>query len=213
MFLIPVRVVLTWLMFSGHVYCQCHNETNDSGHFYRTHCGLQEVPHNIPKIVTHVFLSNNNITIIKPNAFSKLNKCTFLALSKNHLSKITQQMFSGLASVEILFLDNNQIFYIEYEAFSTLSRLVDVRLDSNNLTLIPAEVFGVKQSHHPIALNLSLDANALVCNWKIGWVKKAEKEAWLNLYNTAGNLSTMVNCSNYPNTNWNLIPLSSLEEG
>ena len=99
------------------------------GHFYRTHCKLQEVPHNIPKIVSHVFLSNNNITTIKPRAFSRLNKCTFLALSKNHRSKITQQMFSGLASVEIMLLDNNQIFYIEYEAFSTLSRLVDVRLD------------------------------------------------------------------------------------
>ena len=201
-------------MLACHVHCECRHETNSDGSYYRTQCGLTEVPPDIPPTVNEIHLNNNSISTIQPKAFSHLANCILLSLGQNHLTKISQQMFSGLTSVKYLFLDGNQIFYIQPGAFSSLPNLLDVSLAHNDLTLFTFNVFCVHESacQHPSELHLTLVGNPLVCNWRLVWVKRAAQEGWLTLYNIL-NTYTLVECTNFPNTNWNIITMSNMEKG
>ena len=201
-------------MLTCRAHCECRNETSSHGYYYRTQCGLTDVPPDIPSTVTELYLHSNNISTIQPNAFSHLTSCTLLSLSHNHLTKISKQMFSGLTSVKHLFLEGNQIFYIQPGSFSSLPNLSDVRLANNDLTLFPFDVFCVNESacQHPSELALTLVGNPLVCNWRLAWVKQAAQEGWLTLYNNL-NTNTLVECTNFPNTNWKAVTLRNMEKG
>ena len=211
---LAARVVLLLVMLACQAHCECRNETSSNGSYNRTQCGLTDVPQDIPPTVTEIHLDNNSISTIPPNVFSHLTKCTLLSLSHNHLTKISQQMFSGLTSVKYLFLDGNQIFYIQPGAFSSIPNLSDVRLAHNDLTLFPFDVFCVNVSacHHPSELRLTLVGNPLFCNWRLAWVKQAAQVGRLTLYNNP-NTNTLVECPNFPNTNWNIITVSNMEKG
>ena len=195
-------------MLTCHVHCECRYETSSDGSYYRTQCGLTDVPPDIPPTVTEIHLNNNSISTIQPNAFSHLTKCAFLSLSQNHLTKINQQMFSALTSVKHLFLEGNQIFHIESGAFSSLPSLVDVKLADNNLILLPAEAFGVTASTHPVELRLSLGGNPLICNYRFEWVKKGEEDGWLSL-----DEQSLPQCTNYEYANWRGITSDHLRLG
>ena len=196
------------VMLACHAHCECRDKTSSDGSYYRTQCGLTDVPPDIPPTVTEIHLNNNSISTIQPNAFFHITKCTLLSLSQNHLTKISQQMFSGLASLESLFLDWNQIFNIDSGTFSSLPSLMDVNLADNDLTLLPAYVFGVNASTHPTELDLSLGGNPLICNYRFEWVKKAEEDGWLSL-----DQQSLPQCTNYEDANWRGITSEHLRLG
>ena len=190
------------------VQCECRNETDDDGSYYRTQCAIRAVPSDVPSGTQQVHLDNNSITSIEAGAFSHLLNCTYLSLSQNLLTKINQQMFFGLTSVRRLLLDNNKIFYIAPGTFTILPSLVHVQLANNSLTLLPADVFGVTNTSHPTDLRLSMGGNPLVCNHRFTWMKKGEDEGWLTL-----DFESLPECTNYREANWRGITSEHLKIG
>ena len=59
---------------------------------------LTQVPTDIPAETTRVSLTWNDITDIRPGAFSHLSQCTQLDLDMNELSHIRADMWIGLES-------------------------------------------------------------------------------------------------------------------
>ncbi len=101
--------------------------------------GLQNI-HNI-KTVETLFLGNNQLTTIQPNAFAGLTNLEDLRLYNNQLTIIPTNAFAGLPKLELLNLSNNQLTTIQPNAFSGLTNLEDLRLQKNQLTIIPPNAF------------------------------------------------------------------------
>uniref|UniRef100_A0A9J8CMV4 Slit homolog 1 protein n=1 Tax=Cyprinus carpio carpio TaxID=630221 RepID=A0A9J8CMV4_CYPCA len=113
--------------------------------------GLKVLPKGIPKDVTELDLSNNQISTLSNHSFSNMSELLTLILSYNRLRCIPIKAFDGLKSLR-LSLHGNDIAVIPDGAFKDLSSL----------------------SH------LALGANPLYCDchmqWLSDWVKSGYKE-------------------------------------
>ena len=101
--------------------------------------GLQNIP-NI-KTVQTLFLDNNQLTTIQPNAFAGLTNLEWLGLGENQLSTIPTKAFAGLTNLKDLFLRDNQLTTIQPNAFTGLTSLTELYLGYNQLTTIPTKAF------------------------------------------------------------------------
>ncbi|KAA0722348.1 Slit -like protein 2 protein [Triplophysa tibetana] len=114
--------------------------------------GLKVLPKGIPKDVTELDLSNNQISTLSNHSFSNMSELLTLILSYNRLRCIPVKAFDGLKSLRLLSLHGNDIAVIPDGAFKDLSSL----------------------SH------LALGANPLYCDchmqWLSDWVKSGYKE-------------------------------------
>uniref|UniRef100_A0A8C2BQE1 Slit homolog 1 protein n=1 Tax=Cyprinus carpio TaxID=7962 RepID=A0A8C2BQE1_CYPCA len=114
--------------------------------------GLKLLPKGIPKEVTELDLSNNQISTLSNHSFSNMSELLTLILSYNRLRCIPVKAFDGLKSLRLLSLHGNDIAVIPDGAFKDLSSL----------------------SH------LALGANPLYCDchmqWLSDWVKSGYKE-------------------------------------
>uniref|UniRef100_A0A8C1R5P0 Slit homolog 1 protein n=1 Tax=Cyprinus carpio TaxID=7962 RepID=A0A8C1R5P0_CYPCA len=114
--------------------------------------GLKVLPKGIPKDVTELDLSNNQISTLSNHSFSNMSELLTLILSYNRLRCIPIKAFDGLKSLRLLSLHGNDIAVIPDGAFKDLSSL----------------------SH------LALGANPLYCDchmqWLSDWVKSGYKE-------------------------------------
>uniref|UniRef100_A0A673H269 Slit homolog 2 protein-like n=1 Tax=Sinocyclocheilus rhinocerous TaxID=307959 RepID=A0A673H269_9TELE len=114
--------------------------------------GLKLLPKGIPKDVTELDLSNNQISTLSNHSFSNMSELLTLILSYNRLRCIPVKAFDGLKSLRLLSLHGNDIAVIPDGAFKDLSSL----------------------SH------LALGANPLYCDchmqWLSDWVKSGYKE-------------------------------------
>ena len=124
-----------------------------------------DVPVDIPRNTTSVYLHDNRIQIIKTKVFSSLTTCVVLDLhgntiniieqaafyrlsnlenldlSGNRLTRIWTNMFLGLFSLEELSLDGNWIKTIDDEAFNGLHMLKKLSLKHNKIKAVTRETF------------------------------------------------------------------------
>lgn len=84
----------------------------------------------------NLFLGNNLISSIEPNAFGNLRKLKNLYLFSNKLKKIAGDTFNGLPNLEQLYLQNNGINEISPNAFRRLRKLHRLYLHRNRLKYI-----------------------------------------------------------------------------
>ena len=72
----------------------CRDEYNDLFKaFYRTKSSINNVPDDIPEEAMEVYLNDNNIAVLKRNAFSNLEQCTKLYLDHNGVAIIESRAF------------------------------------------------------------------------------------------------------------------------
>ncbi len=101
--------------------------------------GLQNIL-NI-KTVKMLYLDNNQLTTIQPNAFAGLTNLQLLALNRNQLTTIPTNAFAGLTNLQWLYLNRNQLTTIPTNAFAGLTNLQWLYLDNNLLTTIQTKAF------------------------------------------------------------------------
>ena len=189
--------------FLQYLSCVCDNRTTDYV-YRRKGCGLSAVPTDIPAAVEEVILAINDISHINGGAFSHLVHCAWLDLPTNKLTEVKADMFRGLQSLTTLGLGNDHISYIEPGSFANLP-LTNLYLDSNQLRT-PLQQDDVFKSHH---LLLLLEDNPLECDSRMCWLKKEEKEGWidLDLRYPWGEFYDKPDCVNYPNVHWDDIKI------
>ena len=89
----------------------------------------------------HLYLKNNNITIIDINTISKLQNLEFLNLNENYIQVIPNGTFESLCVLRYLYLSSNRIRLIGREAFKGLSQLNTLLLSRNSILTIPKDIF------------------------------------------------------------------------
>lgn len=88
----------------------------------------------------YLYLPNNEISRIEPNAFSGLKHLKLLSLNSNELTGIRRRTFDGLSAIEFLYLCCNQIETIENGALD-LPSLTWLHLGENKLKRFSNVVF------------------------------------------------------------------------
>nr|XP_055063979.1 toll-like receptor 8b [Misgurnus anguillicaudatus] len=105
---------------------------------------LKEIPKNLVWNVTELNLANNEIRLIKKDAFLNLKNVTWINLRRNRLQNQVEKdrgIFRGLAKLETLQLDNNNISAFPRDLPSGLQTL---SLNSNHITSIrPSDFLGI----------------------------------------------------------------------
>jgi len=101
--------------------------------FSQTGGSLHRIPTEIPTSVVHLWLNDNQISVV---------------MAKD---------LEGLISLKYLYLENNNVYIIEEGAFKSLKSLVMVLLDGNKLTDLPLHLF----SSTPNLQYVDLKANLL----------------------------------------------------
>ena len=159
----------------------------------------------------YLCLSYNKISNIDGSSFDHIPQCTELRLAVNELTYIKADTFEKLPQLMILDLTKNRIFDIEPGAFTKQTKLKILYLHRNRLTFLRRNVFN---SQHQTNLTLLLAVNPLLCDSKMCWIKRAERDGWITLnYTTGDQFWTKPDCANYPDRDWDNITLSCLPEG
>ena len=120
--------------------CSCRSEYTN-GTYRRQGCGLVEVPTSIPSDVKKVYLTNNQISSIRAEAFSHLTCCTEIWLDNNSLTLIDAADFVGIESLKGLNLEDNLIADIKPYAFVHLEQCTHIWMYGNKLTQIKVGKF------------------------------------------------------------------------
>jgi len=117
---------------------------------------LRNIPKDIPRSATRLYLSHNFLTEIGKGAFQNLTNLTSLSLEYNLIDKIADGAFLGLTKLKNLFLRQNQLIRLSNEVFQNLGSLANMYLSQNKLVNIPD--MGYAQN----LIYLTLDNNNLV---------------------------------------------------
>ncbi|TSK13563.1 Leucine-rich repeat-containing protein 17 [Bagarius yarrelli] len=122
--------------------------------------GLNAVPHDIPENTAKMDLAFNNITQLRPKAFTTIKDLKLLNLSSNSLEHIDPAAFSGLLHLRELDLSNNSLHFFNYGVLEDLYYLRTLYLDGNPWICdynIHYLIYWLK--HHP-----AVEHTGLVCN-------------------------------------------------
>ena len=138
---LPVAGVL-FLLILVHSGSGCYFAYLESKYgYYRTSCGLTQVPPDIPTEAKMVQLVDNSISNIKLRTFEHLRYCVHLSLSKNDLVHLSPGMFAGIQHLKELWLDSNSISDIEANAFVNLTMCSELHLADNKLSHLRLGMF------------------------------------------------------------------------
>ncbi|XP_063067942.1 toll-like receptor 13 [Engraulis encrasicolus] len=159
----PLCIILYVIVYASHVNgytfgeCILHEPQNNQTKFFCFRKHLKNVPAHLPVVITHLDISQNNITAIKRDdfknlvhleilnisqnrishvergAFRNLISLKQLNLTNNNLNKITDEFFRGLPNLNVLLLEFNGNLTIDPSSFSVFSKLECVKLSGNNL--------------------------------------------------------------------------------
>ena len=174
-------------------------------------------------------LRSNTIGDIEPGSFLPLKQCKNIWLSGNQLTCLRAGIFKGLDTLDVLDLYSNEISVIEPGTFSHTPRLRVLCLNQNQLKALIDKLniieslmserrvlqryqkhlkAPVEQLLDPLKSNkpfLFLGRNPLQCDWKMCWIKEAERVGWLKLSAITG---AKPQCENYPGTPWDQVTLT-----
>ena len=95
---IDIAAILSEAAFLCSVNCIIYNK---DGIYANIYADLTQVPNDIPEDVEYVELRENNITALRKNAFSYLNKCEKLKMMYNSISEIENGSFLGLNKLKL----------------------------------------------------------------------------------------------------------------
>lgn len=109
--------------------------------YYKMALGLIEIPTDIPEDSVEVYLSYNNITKIKANAFSQLANCTNLFLQRNQISEIEPGAFNELTALEYLDLSYNRLERLHRNMFSDLMSCLALSVSTNQISEVEPGTF------------------------------------------------------------------------
>ena len=131
-------------------------QRSEDDKYDKKHCGLTQVPTDIPPTAKEVSLYFNDINEIPYGAFSHLTQCTFLSLQNNKLSHLASGMFDGLRALQVLVLSSNYIAKIETETFLHLTSCTWLSLKENRLITIRSNMFVGLQSLKKLILSQNI---------------------------------------------------------
>jgi Leucine-rich repeat (LRR) protein len=101
-----------------------------------------------PKIIctkfvnlTHLFVINVGVEIVKPNTFKKLKNLNMLGLGLNQIGTLKANTFKGASALQRLALNSNKIQTIHKKAFSGLTSLLIVDLSLNLISKLDPATF------------------------------------------------------------------------
>lgn len=84
--------------------------------------------------IAHVYLRNNNFTMVKSGTFDPLVNLTVLALDNNKFKRIEDMSINRLLSLIYLSITNNLISTFRYSLLDYSTNLQQIFLDSNPIT-------------------------------------------------------------------------------
>ena len=143
-------------------------------------------------------LRSNKIEDIEPGSFHPLTQCKNIWMNGNQLTCLRAGIFEGLNSLETLDLYSNEISAIEPKTFSHTPVLRVLYLNQNRLKVPIDKLIRIKSKKS----FLFLGRNPLQCDWKMCWIKEAERVGWLKLS------VIKPQCENYPGTPWDHVTLT-----
>jgi len=106
-----------------------------------------------PPSIEHLSLAENNIPVIKTEAFVDLKHLRKLILDGNNISRIVPFAFKGLGKLRELIIHNNHLTKLEKFSFSGLQNLTAVLLNNNRITTIEESTFAGTSNVRFIYLN------------------------------------------------------------
>ena len=144
---------------------------------------LTDVPREISRNATKIYLNNNHIAHIESEAFSENSECVKLRLDNNKLTEVRKDMWTGLVSLQYLSLEHNNIEHVDPSAFVDLLSLKGLYLHFNKLKSLPGSVFPPKQM--PILEILTLHENKLKRD-ELGWLRELCDRGQIQQYTVRG---------------------------
>lgn len=127
-----------------------------------------------------LFLSNNNIKILRSHSFSPATKLYKLEIRNSNLKTLQANAFSNLAQLVHLELSDNLINELPLGIFESLTALRTLVLSNNAITHIDSKLL----MHNPLLSFVYLDANNIAEVDTDSFEKNSVK--WLNLADNPG---------------------------
>ncbi|XP_062618382.1 slit homolog 1 protein-like [Saccostrea cucullata] len=115
---------------------------------------VQSVPQNLPKNLLYLYMTGNQIDVLKNKSFSNLGLLRRLHLGNNKILTLYGGAFSGLDSLEELHLYGNRINTLLKRLFAPFTRLTKLEPQQNNLKMIQnsTETFSTMSSLNELNL-------------------------------------------------------------
>ncbi len=114
-----------------------------SNHFKRQNKQLKEIPNDIPSHVTSISLRDNEIEILRVNAFKNLRKLESIDLVGNSIREIQEGAFMCLPEkIFDLDLSFNRLKKLQAKMWKGLKKVESLEIRNNALTEISHESFG-----------------------------------------------------------------------
>lgn len=140
-----------------------------------SHAQLKHVPNNVPKEASELYLDVNDITDLKMEQFSHLQRLSRLDISNNKISVIKPYVFANLTRLSTLIISYNEIKCIQPKAFSGLHHLRILSLHGNSISMIPKSAFDDQNS----ITHLALGSNPLLCDCNLKWLSQWMKSQYI----------------------------------
>ncbi|XP_062603889.1 slit homolog 1 protein-like isoform X2 [Saccostrea cucullata] len=97
---------------------------------------IQSVPKNIPKNLLYLYMTGNQVNVLRNNSFSDLRSLRRLHLGNNKILTLFGEAFLGLNKLEELQLYGNRINTLPSRLFAPFTRLIQLELQQNKLKTI-----------------------------------------------------------------------------
>uniref|UniRef100_A0A3B1KID2 LRRCT domain-containing protein n=1 Tax=Astyanax mexicanus TaxID=7994 RepID=A0A3B1KID2_ASTMX len=114
--------------------CICNSTHSDCSSSFNLQISFNSILNQLPPNLTSLTISENNITMIKPQSFANLSSLLRLDLSRNNLLSLHRSTFYQLSSLEFLDLSSNFLLNLP---FHSLTQLQHLDLSFNSLDSLP----------------------------------------------------------------------------
>jgi len=114
---------------------------------------LKVIPDNFPLETEEITISNQDIRIIPPNAFSRLKRLKKLNLDSNNITEVKAFAFKGLSDLIEISLQNNPIKVLSSFAFAGIRNVSNLMLGHNQLNVIEDSAFAATEMIEMLILN------------------------------------------------------------
>ncbi|KAG9272373.1 leucine-rich repeat and transmembrane domain-containing protein 2-like [Astyanax mexicanus] len=159
--------------------CICNSTHSDCSSSFNLQISFNSILNQLPPNLTSLTISENNITMIKPQSFANLSSLLRLDLSRNNLLSLHRSTFYQLSSLEFLDLSSNFLLNLPVDLLSDLISLRELVLRDNRINMLsPIQFHSLTQLQH-----LDLSFNSLD-SLPLGLLDGLQALVWLSL---AGN--------------------------
>ncbi|XP_068626115.1 protein slit [Battus philenor] len=134
---------------------------------------LSELPSNVPRQTTELYLESNEITSLEPEQIRHLTQLTRLDLSNNRITVLYNNTFEGLTKLSTLIVSYNRLRCVQRDALKGLTQLRVLSLHGNNISMLADGVFRDLESISHVALG----SNPLYCDCRARWLSEWVKSA------------------------------------